>query len=179
MARQMEVLLREHVENLGRCGDVVSVAPGYARNYLMPRKLAVAATEENKKQIVRRAARMAAEEAARAEEIQAAVERLSGLVVTTICKADEGGHLYGSVNAAAVAELCTAAGTSIEEKDVRLDDGPLKTVGEHRVRVHVHADHFAAITVIVKSDSEPAEAPAGSPSEGTPAEGTAEQTPES
>ena len=154
MARQVEVLLREHVENLGRCGDVVKVAPGYARNFLMPRKLAIAATEENKKQIARRAARLAAEEAARMGEITAAVEALSQMSVTTTMKADEGGNLYGSVNAAAVAELCTAAGSTVEEKDVRLDGGPLKAVGEHKVRIHVHGDHYAEITVVVGAEED-------------------------
>ena len=154
MANSIEVLLREHVADLGRCGDVVKVAPGYARNFLMPRKLAVAATEENKKQIARRAARLAAEEAARMGEITAAVEALSQLTLTTTQKADEGGNLYGSVNAAAVAELCVAAGTKIEEKDVRLDDGPLKSTGEHKVRIHVHADHYAEITVVVNAEED-------------------------
>lgn len=153
MANSMEVLLREHVENLGRCGDVVRVAPGYARNYLLPRRLAMPATEENKKQIARRADRLAAEEAARMGEIEAAVEALSRLSVRTSMKADEGGNLYGSVNAAKVAELCAAAGTKVEEKDVRLDDGPLKSTGEHEVRIHVHGDHYATITVVVEPES--------------------------
>lgn len=162
MPKQMEVLLREHVENLGYCGDVVRVAPGYARNYLMPRKLATAATEENKKQIARRAARLRAEQEARLGEIKTAVEALSRLVVNTTQKADEGGNLYGSVNAAAVAELCASAGTtSIQEKDVRLDDGPLKSTGEHRVRIHIHGDHYAVITVRVEAEVQtPAAAPA-------------------
>lgn len=152
MAKQMEVLLREHVENLGRCGDVVTVAPGYARNFLMPRRLAVPATEENRKQLVRRTARLAMEEDARLGEITEVVETLSQLTVTTTQKADENGHLYGSVNAAAVAELCAAASTEIDEKDVRLDSGPLRVVGEHKVRVHVHGDHFAQITVVVEGE---------------------------
>ena len=154
MAKQIEVLLREHVENLGRCGDVVSVAPGYARNLLMPRRLAIPATEENRKQLARRAARLALEEAARLGEIKEVVETLSQLTVTTAQKADEAGHLYGSVNAAAVAALCAAASASVEEKDVRLDSGPLNAVGEHKVRVHVHGDHFAEITVIVEAEEE-------------------------
>lgn len=152
MAKSIEVLLREHVSDLGRCGDVVTVAPGYARNYLMPRRLAIPATEENRKQITRRASRMAAEEVERMGEITAAVEALSRLSVKTTQKADEGGHLYGSVNAAAVADLCVAAGTKIEEKDVRLDGGPLKTTGEHKVRIHVHGDHYAEITVVVNAE---------------------------
>jgi large subunit ribosomal protein L9 len=155
MAHTTEVLLREHVENLGRCGDVVSVAPGYARNYLLPRRLAIPATADNQRQIVRRATRMAAEEVARLGEITAAVEALSLLTVKTTQRADSGGHLYGSVNAAGVAELVVAAGTKVDEKAVRLAEGPLKTVGEHKVRVHIHGEHFAEITVVVEAEAEP------------------------
>ena len=151
MKTTVEVLLREHVRDLGRCGDVVRVAPGYARNYLLPRRLAVQATEDNKRNMARRAARLAAEEAARAEEVEARVAFLSKLRVETAQKADEQGHLYGSVNAALVAELCGAAGTSIEEKDVRLD-APIKTVGEHEVRLHVHGETYATITVVVAAE---------------------------
>lgn len=149
--KNMEVLLREHVKDLGRCGDVVRVAPGYARNYLLPRRLAVPATEDNRRQIARRAVRMAAEDAARAEEVAVAVAALSRLTVRTVEKADEHGHLYGSVSAAKVAELCRAAGASIDEKRVRLE-APIKTVGEHTVHVHVHGEDHAEITVVVAAE---------------------------
>jgi len=148
--KSMEVLLREHVENLGLCGDVVSVAPGYARNYLLPKRLAVPATEDNRRQMTRRAARMAAELAAREAEISGTVETLSSLSVKTVQKADEQGHLYGSVTAGQIAELCVAAGTAVDEKDVRLET-PIKTVGEHAVQVHVHGKHQATITVTVEA----------------------------
>lgn len=150
--RSMEVLLREHVKDLGVCGDVVRVAPGYARNYLLPQRLAVPATEDNRRQMKRRAARMALELAARAEEISGAVEALSKLSVKTVQRADEQGHLYGSVTAALVAELCAAAGMPVDEKDVRLETH-IKTVGEHAVQVHVHGEHQATITVIVEAEA--------------------------
>jgi len=148
----MEVLLREHVANLGRCGDVVRVAPGYARNYLLPRRLAVTATEDNKKQMVRRAARLEVEEAQQAASIAGRVAQLSTLRVETSQKADEQGHLYGSVSAALVAELCTKAGTPTSEKDVRLA-APIKSVGEHKVLLHVHGDAHAEITVVVSASA--------------------------
>ena len=100
MSKTIEVLLKEHVKDLGRCGEVVRVAPGYARNYLLPKHLAVPANEDNKKQIVRRAARMAAEETQREAEVASAVKALSQLSVKIGQKADAGGHLYGSVSAA-------------------------------------------------------------------------------
>lgn len=151
MTKNVEVLLREHVRDLGRCGDVVHVAPGYARNYLLPRRLAVPATDDNRRAMARRATRLAADEAERAQEIKSAVERLSELTVTTAERADEAGHLYGSVNAASVAELCRAVGTDIDDKRVHLAL-PIKTLGEHKVQVHVHGEHYAEITVVVQAE---------------------------
>ncbi len=150
--RNVEVLLREHVKDLGVCGDVVRVAPGYARNYLLPQRLAVPATEDNRHQMRRRAARMALELEAHVEQISSAVEALSSLSVKTVQRADEQGHLYGSVTAALVAELCTAAGMPVDEKDVRLETH-IKTVGEHAVQVHVHGEHHATITVTVEAEA--------------------------
>ena len=99
MKTKVEVLLRENIATLGRCGDLVKVAPGYARNYLLPRKLAVEANADNKKAMLRRRGRLDVEEAERAAEVQARVAGLAGLVLRTSGKADESGHLYGSVNA--------------------------------------------------------------------------------
>lgn len=173
----MEVLLREHVRHLGRCGDVVRVAPGYARNYLLPRGLAAAATEDNKRQIARRAARLALEEAERAEEVAAAVAALSELIVTAHERADENGHLYGSVPATAIAEMCTAAGTELDVKRVHLD-APIKTVGEHKVPVHVHGESYAEITVIVQAEGAPMESFLEAESEDEPAADIAEDAAE-
>jgi large subunit ribosomal protein L9 len=147
----VEVLLRERVEGLGRCGDVVRVRPGFARNFLLPRRLAVAATEENKRAMQRRRVRLDVEEAARKAEIDARVAALSAVRVVAHGRADEGGHLYGSVNAAAIAALLAAAGHPFEEQDVRLDL-PLRTVGEHAVRLHVHGDRYATITVAIEPE---------------------------
>ena len=148
--RNVEVLLREDVKDLGVVGDVVTVAPGYARNYLLPFSLGTPATEDAKRQIARRAARAAAERAIRAEEVAAALAKLSELVVTTAEKADEGGNLYGSVSAAQIATLITAAGTGIGEKQVRLE-APIKTTGEHKVLIHVFGDQETTITLQVNT----------------------------
>ncbi|SRR5258705_7385709 len=152
MTSRVEVLLRENMKNLGRCGDVVSVAPGYARNYLLPRKLAIQASDDNKKAMLRRRTRLDAEEAARAKETLARVEALAGVALRTSGRADEGGHLYGSVNAAQIVALLVAAGHAVVEKDVRLE-APLKTVGVHVVRVHVHGESFAEVKVEVVADA--------------------------
>src|SRR5687767_2800153 len=100
---KMEVLLRDHVESLGECGDVVAVAPGFARNYLFPQRLAVEATEDNKKQMVRRKVTLQAEAAVKHEEMEAWISALSGVTLSTVERADAEGHLYGSVNAGAIA----------------------------------------------------------------------------
>jgi large subunit ribosomal protein L9 len=157
MARKVEVLLRDNVKDLGRCGDVVKVAPGYARNYLLPRRIAVTANEDNKRAMVRRRALLDAEEATRTAEIQARVASLSGIVVKTSGKADEGGQLYGSVNAGTIAALLAAQGHAFSEKDVRLDT-PIKQVGTHTVKLHVHGEHFAEIQVVVEAEGAPAAA---------------------
>jgi large subunit ribosomal protein L9 len=96
----------------------------------------------------RRRTRYDAEEKVLKAEIDARVASLSGVTVSTTEKADDGGHLYGSVNAGAVARLLTAAGHATDEKDVRMSE-PIKAVGTHAVTVHVHADSVATVTVVV------------------------------
>ena len=109
MAR-VELMLRENVRYLGKVGDLVSVAPGYARNYLVPRKLAVQATAENSRVLTRKRERLDAEEAARNAELAARVAVLEGMLLETTERSDETGHLYGSVNASRVAELLNEKG---------------------------------------------------------------------
>ena len=150
--KRVQVLLRDHVENLGRCGDVVHVAAGFARNYLLPNRMAVPATEENVKMMQRRKARLDAEEAAMMADIQKRIDALSAVTVTTSGKADENGHLFGSVNASAVAKLLAEKGFGIEEKDVRLG-APIKAVGTHEVPVHVHGEHTATVQVEVTAEA--------------------------
>jgi large subunit ribosomal protein L9 len=151
MAKNVEVLLRDHVKSLGRCGDVVKVSPGYARNYLLPRRIAVAATDDNKRAMVRRRAILDAEEAQRSAEIKARVDALAGVVVKTSGKADDNGHLFGSVNAAAIGELLRKAGHGVDDKAVRLE-APIKTVGTHKVKIHIHGEDHGEITVEVEKE---------------------------
>lgn len=150
--KDMEVLLREHVENLGRCGDVVRVKPGFARNYLLPHRLAVTANDDNKKMVERRRVRLEAEEAAMAADVAQRVAALAALALKTAEKADDNGHLYGSVTAARVAELVVAAGHACTERDVRLDK-PLKAVGTHEVEIHVHGDQSATISLEITAQA--------------------------
>jgi large subunit ribosomal protein L9 len=155
MASKVEVLLRDNIKPLGKCGDVVMVTPGYARNYLFPRKLALEATAENKKAMAKRRAKLDEEEAKRTIEIMALVAAIQGTSVKTIAKADDTGHLYGSVNAGQIVELLAAAGHKVEEKAVKLA-APIKLVGTHAVKIHVHGEHDAEITVVVEAEAAPA-----------------------
>ena len=149
--RNVEVLLRENITDLGRCGDVVKVRAGYARNYLLPKRLAVPATEDNRRLMLRRRAQLDAEEAVRSQELDARVSALAALALETVQKADENGHLYGSVNAATLAELIRAAGFELDDGDVRLE-APIKTVGTHAVRVHMHGERYAEVSVEVRAE---------------------------
>jgi len=149
--KNVELLLRENVNDLGRCGDVVRVRAGYARNYLLPNKLAVAATEDNKRLMLRRRAQLDQLEVARKQELDTRSDALGQLVLTTSQKADESGQLYGSVNAAAIAELARAAGFALEASDVRLE-APIKTLGRHTVRVHVQGERYAELALDVQAN---------------------------
>ena len=153
--RDYEVLLRETVKDLGIVGDVVRVRPGFARNFLFPRRLAVEATEENKKEVARKRQVYEAQMKEVMADVERRVEAMGQLTLTTREKADESGHLYGSVGAAKIVELLAAMGVELPEDAVRLDR-PIKTTGTHQIPVHVHGDRTAEVTLSV----EPEEAPA-------------------
>jgi large subunit ribosomal protein L9 len=152
---KVEVLLRENLKNLGKCGEVVRVAPGYARNFLLPRKLATQATAENLKAMAKRRLRLDAEEAQKTAELVSKVAALSAVSLSTRMKADESGHLYGSLNPALVVQLLLAQGWPIEEKAVKLD-APIKSVGTHKVKIHVHAEHDAEVSITIEAEAEAA-----------------------
>jgi large subunit ribosomal protein L9 len=149
--KAQQVLLREHVPSLGRCGEVVKVAPGFARNYLFPKRLAIEANADNIRAMSRRAERLAVEESAVAEALEQRVKLLAGTEVRTRQRADEGGHLYGSVTAHVVADLMTAAGHPIEERQVRLD-APLRAVGSHEVVLRLGMEYEVTITVHIEAE---------------------------
>jgi large subunit ribosomal protein L9 len=157
MASKVEVLLRENLKHLGKCGEVVRVAPGYARNYLLPRRLATQATQENMKAMAKRRTRLDIAEAQVTAEIVAKVVALSAVALSTKMKADESGHLYGSLNAALVVQLLAAQGWTIEEKTVKLD-APIKVVGTHKVKIHVHAEHEAEVSITIEPEAQAASA---------------------
>src|ERR1700741_4686188 len=116
----MEVILREHVDHLGRRGEVVKVADGYARNYLLPRKLALLATDGNRKQVERERAKMDTIEAEEQRVAGAIAERLSGVELEIARKVGETEALYGSVTTADIGEALHAKGFDIDRRKVQL-----------------------------------------------------------
>ena len=144
----MELLLKQNVEHLGRTGDVVDVKPGYARNYLLPRGLAVLVTKGNMAEVERARSQALAEEEARLAGLKDLGAKLADVSVTIEGKANEEGHLFGSVNAAQIAAALRDKDVPVDEKMVRLES-PLKEIGVYDVTVHLHADVEAAIKVWV------------------------------
>ena len=148
----MEVILREHVDNLGRRGEVVKVADGYARNYLLPRKLALLVTDGNKKQIERERAKFDAKEADEQKIAQAMADRLANLEVVIARKVGDTQALYGSVSTADIADGLAAKGFEIERRKIHLPD-PIKQLGEFDVPVKLHRDVAATIKVKVVAEA--------------------------
>jgi large subunit ribosomal protein L9 len=147
----MEVILREHVDNLGSRGEVVKVADGYARNYLLPRKLALLATEGNKKQVERERAKFDAKEADEKRVVEAFAERLNGVEVVIARKVGETDALYGSVTTADIAEALGAKGFDVDKRKLQLGE-PLKRIGEVKVPVKLHREVTVPITVRVVAE---------------------------
>jgi large subunit ribosomal protein L9 len=147
----MEVILREHVDNLGRRGEVVKVADGYARNYLLPRKLALPATDGNKKQIERERAKFEVKEAEERKVAEALSERLGNLEVAIARKVGETEALYGSVTSADIAEALAAKGFEIDRRKVQLAD-PIKKLGTFDVPIKLHRDVVALVKLQVVAE---------------------------
>jgi large subunit ribosomal protein L9 len=147
----MEVILRQHVDNLGRRGEVVRVADGYARNYLLPRKIAMIVTDGNKKQIERERAKFDAQEAEEQKVASAIAERLSGIEVEIARKVGETEALYGSVTSADIADALHAKGFAIDRKKLGLHE-PIKKLGEYDVPVKLHREVAASVKVKVVAE---------------------------
>jgi large subunit ribosomal protein L9 len=148
----MEVILKEDVANLGQRGEVVKVADGYARNFLLPRKLALQATLANKaviEQMKSSAARRSATEKAQAEVL---VAKLEPVVLEFTRKSGENGHLFGSVTSVDIAAALEALGIEVDRRKIQLDE-PLKTVGETSVAIKLHREVTAQLKIKVLTDA--------------------------
>jgi large subunit ribosomal protein L9 len=148
----MEVILREHVEHLGRRGDVVKVAEGYARNYLLPRKLALAVTDNNKRQIDREKKLAEARDMEERSAAEAVAQRLAQLEIEIARRVGENDTLYGSVTSADIAQALQAKGFEIDKRKIALHD-PLKALGETVVPLKIHRDVTAQVKVKVIAET--------------------------
>ena len=147
----MDVILREHVEHLGNRGEIVKVADGYARNYLLPRKLALLATDGNRKQIEREREKFDAKDAEEKKVAEALGERMGGVQIVITRKVGETEALYGSVTSADVAEALAAKGFDIDRRKVQLAE-PIKKLGDFEVPVKLQRDVVATVKVKVAAE---------------------------
>ncbi len=148
----MQVILLEKVVNLGGLGDVVKVREGYARNYLIPQGKARRATEAAIKEFEARRAELEKAQSDRLAAAQAVGEKLNGLTLTIPAKAGVDGRLFGSVTNYDIAEALGKQGFQVAKGQIRMPQGPLKLVGEHRVSVALHADVVVEIGVTVVAE---------------------------
>jgi large subunit ribosomal protein L9 len=144
----MEVILREHVENLGERGQTVKVSDGYARNYLLPRKLALPATEGNRKHVERERKLVEAREAEDKARAEAIALRLVELDITIPRRVGETDQLYGSVTSADIAEHLKASGFEIDRRKLILPE-PIKAIGDHTVPLKLHREVTVPLVIHV------------------------------
>jgi large subunit ribosomal protein L9 len=147
----MEVILREDVSALGRRGEVVKVAEGYGRNYLLPRGLAVSVTEANKAMIEKEKKAHAAKAAKEREEFEVVAARIATLRYVAPRKVGENDVLFGSVTAGDIGEFLRAKGIEIDKRKVHLEE-PIKKLGDHEVRIKLHPHVEAVLRVLVSKE---------------------------
>jgi large subunit ribosomal protein L9 len=153
MSRTVKLLLKESIKNVGRVGDIVDVSPGYARNFLLPRELAVQPTPGNVKKVEERRKEIEKQERDRREQQAALIQRLSGVEVTLERRANEQGHLYGAVSATEIAKALQGQGFNIEPGDVNLP-GRLDRIDTYQVTIKFAEDLTTDVKVWVAPDAE-------------------------
>jgi len=151
----MQVILLERIEKLGQIGDVVTVKPGFARNFLLPRGKALRATNANKKVFEAQRVQLEADNLKRSDEAKSVAEKMNGLTISLIRQAGEAGQLFGSVNARDIAASVTAEGFSIARGQVGLTE-PVKYLGLFEVSIQLHPEVSTSITVNVARSEEEA-----------------------
>ncbi|MDE3137654.1 MAG: 50S ribosomal protein L9 [Acidobacteriota bacterium] len=174
----MKIILQENLEKLGTRGEIVEVAEGYARNYLLPRKIALPATPGNLKQLERirtRLAKIEAQEHATASQAAAAI---SGATISFERKAGQTDQLFGSVTAADIAEALAAQGIEVDKRKVALAE-PIKVLGEYDVAIKLHHNVAANIKVVVTREGGPLEPAPEAKAEAAPAAEPASEPAES
>jgi large subunit ribosomal protein L9 len=152
----MQVILLERIGRLGQMGDVVNVKDGYARNFLLPQKKALRATDENKARFEGQRAQLEARDLELKKEAQAVAEKLEGKTFLAIRQAGDTGQLYGSVTSRDIAEAITTGGFTVDRRQVVLDR-PIKTLGIHPTRVALHPEVVVQVSLNVARSEEEAE----------------------
>ncbi|MYZ48419.1 50S ribosomal protein L9 [Propylenella binzhouense] len=152
----MEVILLERVAKLGQMGEVVRVRDGYARNFLLPSKKALRATDENRKRFERDKAQLEAHNLEARKEAESVAEKLGGQTFVIIRQAGETGQLYGSVSTRDIADAATGGGFTVERQQVRLDR-PIKTIGLHEIEIALHPEVEVQVVVNVARSADEAE----------------------
>ena len=150
----MQIILLEKVGKLGNLGDVVNVKPGYARNFLIPTKQARRATEAAIKEFEGRRAELEKVAQVKHDAAQALGEQISGKTVRVVQKAGVDCRLFGSVTNADIAEALSKTGLAVQKSQVRMPNGPLKVVGEHKVSVAPHTDVLVEVAVLVVAQAD-------------------------
>jgi large subunit ribosomal protein L9 len=149
----MQIILLEKVVNVGNLGDVVKVKDGYARNFLIPQRMARRATASAVAEFEVKRAELEKAAAAKLAASQAEGDKLSGMTISIAQKAGVDGRLFGSVTNFDIAEALTKQGFAVEKAQVRMPTGPLKTTGEHAVAVALHTDVVVEITIAVVGEA--------------------------
>jgi large subunit ribosomal protein L9 len=149
----VKVVLRQDVDHLGDRGQIVNVAPGYARNYLIPKGLAYTATPGNLRALELEKRAWERREAGEADEARGVASRISGVTLSIVKRAGENGVLYGSVTSSEIADLLAARGIAVDRRKIRLDE-PIKAVGEYTVPVRLHRQVTADVSVQVAAEAE-------------------------
>jgi len=152
----MEIILLERIENLGQMGDVVNVKPGFARNYLLPQKKALRATDANRSLFEAQRAQLEAVNLERRSEAEAVAQKLDGLSVVIVRQASDNDQLYGSVTVRDVAQSITEAGFTVDSKQVQMSR-PIKKVGLHPITARLHPEVSVSVTVNVARSVDEAE----------------------
>ena len=149
----MQVILRQDIENLGSRGEMVEVAPGYARNFLLPKRFAVPATDSNRKIVEQERQSHLRKEAKQIGEMQDLARLVGELTLTISRKAGGNDHLFGSVTASDVADALALKHYTVERRKIQLDE-PIRTLGEHKVSIKLHREVTAEVTVSVIREAE-------------------------
>ena len=148
----VKLILRESVHGLGEAGDLVTVKPGFARNFLLPEGKAILATEGNVRELEHKQRVVAAKVAKERKEQTALRDRIQAVTLAVAARAGEEGKLFGSVTSAQIAELLAAQGVEVDRRRIQLDE-PIKEIGEHAVEIRLQRDLVARVKVVVTAES--------------------------